>query len=347
MKKKILAIAVGAAVVLPGIALADGPTVYGKMNIDIKQVSVDPKPTAPVEDSQWELESNASRLGVKGEFDLDIANLKAIYQAEYEIAVDDGAGPFKQRNTFAGLKGGFGTLTAGYFDTPTKKAQGKVDQFNDLDGDIKNLLAGEIRSKNIVQYSTPKFADMITVNAAFIPAENNDIDGTGTPLTNENGLADTVSASVVLETGGFYAALAMDQDMVDGLEVDDLGASGTADITRLVAGFKTDAFELGALYQLAEETEKDAVSNKTGEDTSLVLSGAMKIDRFKLKLQHGVTEGNVSKDEKTGTSFGVDYKLAKASKVFSYYTAYDTDYDAAGVKNDEEKVFGVGMEHKF
>lgn len=348
MKKKLLAIAVGAAVVLPGVALAEGPTVYGKVNVDLKHVSVDPQPAAPEEDSQWELESNASRLGVKGEFDLDIANLKAIYQAEYEISVDDGAGPFKQRNTFAGLKGGFGTLKAGLFDTPTKKAQGKIDQFNDLDGDIKNLLAGENRAKNIVQYSTPKLADMITVNAAFIPAENNDIDGTGTPLSNENGLADTISASVVLESGGFYAAVSMDQDMDDDLELDEQANAGdTVDIKRLVAGFKADAFELGALYQIAEEADKDTVSNETGEDSTLVLSGAMKIDRFKLKLQHGMTEADVSKDEKTGTSFGVDYKLAKASKVFSYYTAYETDYDAVGVENDEEKVFGIGMEHKF
>lgn len=345
MNKKLLALAVGAVISVPSVALADGPTVYGKVNVDLKNSSVDPEPAPPTEDSQWELESNASRLGVKGDFDLDVAGLKAIYKAEYEISVDDGAGPFKQRDIYAGLKGGFGTLKAGNFDVPMKKAQGKIDQFNDLDGDIKNLLAGENRKSNVIQYSTPKLADMITVNAAFIPAENNDIDGADGK--NENGLADTTSLSAVLENGGLYAAIAMDKDMDDDLELDDLGAADTVDITRLAAGFKADAFELGALYQMAKETEKDAVLDKTGEETTLIISGAFKIDRIKLKAQYGMTEGDVSKDEKTGMSFGADYKLAKASKAFFYYTDYETDYDAAATPSDEETSYGIGIEHKF
>ena len=344
MNKKLLALAVGAAISVPSIAMADGPTLYGKVNVDLKNVSVDPEPTAPTEDSHWELESNASRLGVKGDFDLDVAGLKAIYKAEYEIAVDDGAGPFKQRNIYGGLEGGFGTVMLGMFDTPLKTSQGKIDQFNDLDGDIKNLLAGENRAKNIIQYSSPKLGDMVTINAAFIPAENKDIDGADGK--NENGLADTTSLSAVLESGGLYAALAIDSDMDDDLELDDLGASDTVDITRLTAGFKADNFEVGALFQMAEETEKDAVSNKTGEETTLIISGAFKIDRVKLKAQYGMTEGDVSKDEKTSMSLGADYKLAKASKAFVYLTDYETDFDS-GAPSEEETIFGVGLEHKF
>ena len=41
-------------------------------------------------------------------------------------------------------------------DTPTKKAQGKIDLFNDTAGDIKNILWGENRSKKIIQWSSPK-----------------------------------------------------------------------------------------------------------------------------------------------------------------------------------------------
>jgi len=348
MNKKLLAIAVGAAVAFPAVALADGPTVYGKVNVDLKQVSVDPAPAAPAQDDQWELESNASRIGIKGEYDLDVANLKAIYQAEYEISVDDGAGPFGQRDIFAGLKGGFGTLKAGRFDTPTKKAQGKIDQFNDLDGDIKHLMSGENRMANIVQYSSPKLADMVTINAAFIPGENTDVDDYGTPLENENGLADSTSISAVLETGGLYAAISMDSDIDDDLEFDDQANAGnTINITRLVAAYKFGDLQVGALHQIAEEADKDTVTNEIGEETSTVISVAYGIDRIKLKAQYGMTEADVTKDEATGYSLGADYKLAKASKAFVYYTAYDIDYDAAGVPNDEQTSFGVGMEHKF
>ena len=350
MNKKLLAIAVGAAVAFPAVALADGPTVYGKVNVDLKQVSVKPKQPAgsPVQDDQWELESNASRIGFKGEYDLDVANLKAIYQAEFQINVDDGAGPFSQRNIFAGLKGGFGTVKAGRFDTPTKEAQGKVDLFNDLDGDIGNLMAGENRMANIIQYSTPKLGDMVTINAAFIPAENTDIDDYGTTLKNENGLADSTSISAVLETGGLYAAVSMDSDIDDDLEFDDQANAGnTINLTRLVGAYKFGDLQLGAIYQIAKEADKDTVSNKTGEETSTFISASFGIDRIKLKAQYGVTDAEVSKDTATGYSLGADYKLAKASKAFVYYTAYDIDYDAVGVKNDEQTSLGVGIEHKF
>ncbi len=211
MKKNLLAIAVGAAVAMPGVVLADGPTVYGKVNVSLENTEFDDG-VNPSED-QWELNSNASRLGVKGDFDLDVAGLKAIYQAEFEISVDDGdksGQTFTQRNIFGGLKGGFGTLMAGKFDTPTKKAQGKIDQFNDIGGDIKNVLSGENRASNIIQYSTPKLADMLTLNAAFIPAEGDDLDGDG---EGETGLADTISVSLVAEKDMFYGAVSHDAEM--------------------------------------------------------------------------------------------------------------------------------------
>lgn len=334
MNKKLLAIAVGAAVAFPAVALADGPTVYGKMNVTLEMNSVDPEPAAPDNDSEWVLDSNASRLGVKGAYDLEVGNLQAIYQAEYQIDVDNGGGaPFSQRNIFAGLKGGFGSIKAGKFDTPLKTSQGDVDQFNDLDGDISAFMTGDERANNIIQYSSPKLADAITINAAFIPNEDqDDFDGNG---ENENGLTDTISVSVVYETDSLYAALAQDLDNAyEGLDAD--ANVGPIDITRLTGAFMADAFEVGAIFQMAEDTEGD------GEETSILVSGAFKMDRVKLKLQYGMTEGDQSEEELTTLSFGADYKLAKASKVFAYYTVNEAD-----LADTEETFLAVGMEHKF
>ena len=231
------------------------------------------------------------------------------------------------------MKGGFGTLKAGKFDTPTKKAQGKIDQFNDIGGDIKNVLSGENRVSNIIQYSTPALGDLVTLNAAFIPAENNDIDGDGDP---ETGLADTISVSLVAEKDMFYGAISHDADMTDELITDETGTSPAIDITRVALGLKPGNFEVGALFQTAEETEAD------GEETSYILSGAFKIDRVKLKAQYGMTEGDVSDEEATQVSLGADYKLAKASKVYAYGTQLEFD-----LADTEETIFGIGMEHKF
>ncbi|AFT69827.1 Outer membrane porin, putative [Alloalcanivorax dieselolei B5] len=336
MKKNLLAIAVGAAVALPGLALADGPTVYGKVNISLENQENEIGQTGSVDDD-WSLNSNASRVGIKGDFDLDFAGLKAIYQAEYQISVDGDDDEFSQRNIFGGLAGDFGVLKAGKFDTPTKVAQGKVDQFNDLQGDIKNIMAGENRAGNIIQYSTPTLGEMVTIHGAFIPGEGEDLDGDG---QEENDLADSYSIAIIAEQGIFYGALSHDADIEDDLVVDSTGGT-TLDITRAAVMLKPGNVELGALYQIAEESEGD------GEDQSFLVSGAYKIDRWKLKAQYGMTQGDQNDDEATLMAVGADYKLAKASKVYAYFSQVSYEPDAAGEEDRDDTTFGVGMEHKF
>ena len=333
MNKKLLAIAVGAVIAMPSLALADGPTVYGKMNLTLEKDKMDAAGT-----DQFQLDSNASRLGVKGSFDLDVAGLKAIYQAEYGTdPFGDSGNAFSERNIFGGLQGSFGTFKAGKFDTPTKSAQGKIDEFNDLDGDLGAIMSGENRAANIMQYSTPKLGDMVTVTVGLLPGEGATVDG-----KVKDGIADATSVAIALETAGLYAAVAHDSNYVGKLKVDDQGAyvagvsSDKLNLTRLVAAYKMDAFEVGALYQMAEEAEGK------GKDTSMLVSGAYSIDRIKLKAQYGKTDGDVSDDSWTTTSVGADYKLAKASKAFVYYTKVDKD-----LADTSDTYTGIGLEHKF
>src|SRR3546814_4286727 len=77
---------------------------------------------------------NSSRLGFKGDQDVGVADLKVIYQLEYGIDPDGSEGaPFSERNIFVGLKGGFGAVQFGKYDTPVKNAGAKTDLFNDQD----------------------------------------------------------------------------------------------------------------------------------------------------------------------------------------------------------------------
>ncbi|MFP4162244.1 MAG: hypothetical protein ACLFSK_09745, partial [Ectothiorhodospira sp.] len=70
MKKHAIAIAVGSLFALPAVALAGGPTVYGKVNVSYEGIEVI-NPDGSTHKDNWNLESNDSRLGVKGSFDLD------------------------------------------------------------------------------------------------------------------------------------------------------------------------------------------------------------------------------------------------------------------------------------
>ena len=101
-----------------------------------------------------ELKSNASRLGVKGNFEIT-EKITGIYQVEYQIDLE--ASP-TTRNTFLGLKGSFGTFKLGKHDTPLKLAQLEADLFNDTQGDIVNITRGENRPSSYLGYDSPEIA---------------------------------------------------------------------------------------------------------------------------------------------------------------------------------------------
>ena len=346
MNNKLGALVVGAVIALPGAALAAGPMVYGKVNVALDYVDTETDAdTYPAADTrQWELNSYASRLGVKGDFDLEVGGLKAIYQAEYEINVDNGARsnaadnddvPFSQRDIFAGLKGGFGALQAGKFNTPFKTAEGKVDQFNDLPGDIDSFVAGQARADNIIQYTSPVLADTITVRIAVAPGEGENVDNNN---SDDNGVADSVYASVVFEQDGLYLAVARAEDASNAQSDVVADLLDRVAMTRLVAMYAADAFEVGALYQVTD----DVTPGLDNKDTSMMVSAAFMVDRFKLKAQYGVVEGDVTDREATMMGVGVDYKLAKASKAYVYATSLSIE-----PTDDENQMAGIGLEHKF
>eukprot|EP00003_Mantamonas_plastica_P021628 TRINITY_DN352_c0_g8_i1.p1 TRINITY_DN352_c0_g8~~TRINITY_DN352_c0_g8_i1.p1 ORF type:complete len:330 (+),score=95.66 TRINITY_DN352_c0_g8_i1:149-1138(+) len=327
MKKRLLALAIGSMVVAPSVAMADkGPVVYGKVNVSYENQD-------DGTNDAWKLQSNASRLGVKGDLDLDVQDLKAVYKAEFEISVDDGdkdGQTFAQRNIYGGFAHAkAGTLIAGKFDTPLKTSQGKVDQFNDIQGDLKNIMAGDNRVSNIVQYSTPTIADMVKVNVALIPGEDQSAGA------EDNGVADAISSSIVFDNGAFYGALAYDSEISDKLEADPTGDS-KLNILRATGMVRMDMFEVGLLYQLAEEEAGD------GEDSSYLVSGAVKLDRWKLKAQYGLTQADTTDEELTLMAVGADYKLAKNSKAFAYFSQVEAD-----LADSEDTTFGIGFEHKF
>jgi len=313
MKKLLLPLAVAAA--LPVSAMAAGPIdgkVYGKVNVSV--VSEDKASGS----DQWELNSNASRIGFKGKTELN-DNLSVIYKLEYETSVDDGdkdGETFTQRNIYAGLTGGFGTLIAGKHDTPTKLAQKKIDLFNDLEGDIKNTFEGENRESNIVMYTTPKMGGF-AATLGMVASESDDVDGDG---EDDDGF-DGTSLALSYSADNMYFALANDQD-IDGMD----------NLLRAVAQINISDLQLGLMWQ-------DAEKHNGYEEDGYFLSAKYKIGKVALKAQYGETEGDGNHEEET-MSLGADYKLGKKTKVFAFYTTNEDN-------GNDDDYFGLGLEHKF
>lgn len=307
MKKTALSLAIAA--VLPAFANAEKvevelPKFYGKFNVSIQN-------TQEGNASISEVVSNASRLGVKGKIDLK-HGLQGIYQAEYEVQVDEGekdGQTFSQRNTFAGIKGDFGQVIVGQFDTPLKKAQAKIDLFNDLEGDIKSAITkSDNREKNSVQYNTPTIAGLVAT-VAHIASEDETVN-------------DGTSSSLTYSRNAFYAAVAYDTDVeADGI-----------DATRLVAQYSVAGITLGGLW----ETQQQAGDNKDG----WVYSAAYKLNSdVKLKAQYG--ESDIVKNDAKTYSLGVDYKLAEGAKAYAFATDEEFGDDSSN------EYYGVGLEYKF
>ena len=317
MKKLLLSAAIASTMGFASHGFAAGPidgTVYGKVNVSL--VNADDG-----SNDEWKLNSNASRLGVKGKSEI-AEGLTLVYKAEFEICVDDGdckGQTFTQRNIMGGIKGSFGTVWAGKHDTPTKLAQSKIDLFNDLEGDIKNTFEGENRVSNIVAYSSPE-VNGFSSTVAMIPGED---------AENDNGgVADGVSYSVSYQQDDLYLAVAGDQDV------------DNQDLMRLVAQYKMDALKLGVMYQQNEDTLG------TKDESGFFVSAAYKLDSaITLKAQFGSIEDDVDGDEEETLSLGADYKLAKSTKLFVFYT--DNTDSSVGSADSENSVFGIGMEHKF
>jgi predicted porin len=365
MKKAALFGVTLAAMAVPVMVQAQGVKLYGKVNVAAEHVSAQDENGVPLfnvpplladRTATWALTSYASRLGVKGDLDLEVGGLQGFYKAEYQIAVDDGANSngreFSQRDIYAGLRGSFGELKAGRFNSPFKKSEGPVDQFNDYATDMGELMVGQDRFSNIIQYSTPEIADALVVNVAGIANENQDDFDVPGDQQNENTLADTVSASVVYDKGGLYAAAAISRNQLDDLVLGDAdnpaGKTDTIDIARVALGLKVGDVQLGALYQRAEENDRDPVTGFAGEEDTALVSGALTVERFTFKAQHQRTHGDSPADAKAlSTSVGVDFALGKMSKLYGYYGMVEIEPASRFQPTAELDIASVGLEHKF
>jgi len=290
---------------------SEEPTVYGKL-----WISVESQDTAS--GTEVDMVSNASRLGIKGSMDFG-EGIEAIYQAEYEVDPVDGTADeskdrtFKQRNSFVGLKGSMGTIFLGKHDTATKKSQKKIDLFNDLAGDIKNILQGENRMSDLVGYTTPKINGF---SATFNAIK-------GTEGLGDDSIGDSTSTSFSYDSENFYIALAFDSELKG------------YDSTRLTLQIPFNRSQLGIMFQDSEKLSSGV------EEDGYVISFSQKVgDKGTLKFQQA--ESDMKLDSGKQFSFGYDYKLSSKAKAFFFFT------DLSGDNTSKEKeITGIGFEYKF
>ncbi|WP_372858638.1 porin [Pseudoalteromonas sp.] len=284
--------------------------IYGKANVTVQS-------SDDGDGSFTEIKSNASRFGLKGSEKIS-DGLEAVYKFEFQVDVSDADSKgdkdnISARNQYVGFKGSFGQVVIGRNDTALKQAQGKLDLFNDLEGDIKNTFKGENRLGNSVSYASNSY-EGFKVLASFIAED--DVDA-----KNGYSLALTYG-DAGLKKSAVYAAIAADSE-VNGY-----------DVVRATVQGKIEDFRLGAMYQTQEKVDGSA------EADGYLVNAAYLMGSNTFKVQYQTMDFDDS-DDKSAVSVGVDHKLNKNLKVFGFYSSFDMD------NNVDQDYLGLGMEYKF
>lgn len=309
MKFKVL---VFLSLIIFGLSLNAKPTVYGTLWVTLESQD-------GASGSEINLVSNASRLGLKDSIDLR-DTLKFVYQVEYEIdpvegKADESKGrALKQRNTFVGFKGAYGTLFLGKHDTAFKRSSSKIDLFNDLAGDIKNILHGENRMEDFIGYTTPLFSE--SLSATF-----NAMRG-GESISGRD-IGDSMTFSLNYKTTLLSAAVSIDSD-VKGY-----------DSNRVSVQFPLNKTKLGIIYQNSKNL-------MTGiKEDGYVLSLSRQVGNkgiFKTQIAKSDMKINSGKQ----ASFSYDHKINKELKLFLMIT----DLTGDDLLNNKD-VGAVGFKYKF
>ena len=282
-------------------------TFYGKINTSYESTDKNSK-------TDTDFKNNASRLGVKGKFDIN-DGLKISFQIENEIDPTDGRfradgeKVFKERNTFLALEGNFGRLFAGTHDTAFKVAQLKVDLFNDTRADIKYLFQGENRMNSFVAYTTPELIDglKVTINS----------------ISQSTGTFE--SYSVNYSTGSIKLAFAL------------YSKRNGYDSTRFTTMFPIESLgiDVGLMYQSSEK-----ISTGVSENGHLLSLKKKVSDKGSVYLQ--TASSDIKLESGKQNSIGYDYKISKIAKIFFHYSDLESDKTS---KNAE--YVSVGFEYKF
>ena len=316
---------------LISLSAISAPKVYGKLNIALNYDGSD-----GVNEKEIDLISNSSRLGFKGQLEMQ-DGLVGLYQIEYQIDPVDGYArdevrgengeikvtdsTFTQRNSYVGLKGSFGTLKLGKHDTPLKKASLKVDLFNDLKGDIKNMTDGENRITSFLGYDSPVFGGGVSISVSLSKGKDDGV--VGTDLDGEFGT--NLSASLKYDIEVIQFVIATEKASIKGFDHNRLGMM-------IPAGPVT----IGLIHTTTEST----VGNSVDYDaTTISIAGKVADGNGKIKFQYGTSDKSSGLSQ---TQIGYDHKLFKNFKILAYHTVRSQD-----AANSDDAHTGLGIEYKF
>ncbi len=351
MKKSLIAAAVVAA--LPAFAQAQtNVTMYGIVDASVNVIDLGENSRNALVVGTGTM--STSRWGVRGSEDLG-GGLKAIFQLEAEVGVDDGAnnsGAFWQRTAQVGLSGGFGTVKLGRGYTPAFRMHGTWDAlsyglFNNLQTATVPHGAGgadtaQTRFSNGIYYDSPSFGG-VTINAAYQAGEATD--ETTTDRSSGEGWDISVGyKGGPLHIGGYYQVTK--DTTLQANETERYGIGG---------GYQFGAFKLVAGYS---ESDPD-LAGLDGYSAASI-GAVMKLGTGSIHAQY-IALGNEDQSNADADALALAYvhPMSKRTNLYAQFGITKNDDNGTfGMRTGQEsfladapgsdvKGFGVGVRHVF
>jgi predicted porin len=316
MQKKLIALAVAAAMSAPAFADDANVSLYGKAILDFEHVSNDKQNPGSVN----RVQTNASRFGIKGGEDLG-DGLKAFYQYEVQMDADgdakNGLGN-GTRNTGVGVEGEFGKVIYGNWDTPYKVARNAIELFDNAtvfsavnvigraNGDAgKNY---NTRKNSALAYVTPSFGP-VSATLAYSPDE--------APTAPANKHVTSFAATMNMAEQGIYAAFAYEIR-------NDASVTTTKDTaTRLVGKYSLGDLWIGATIERLK-VNTSLTANYTQSNMELATQYKMGPSNIGLSyVKAGKTD--VAKTGASQVSLRYGYNFSKRTELFAAYVSLKND----------------------
>lgn len=355
MKKSLIALTLAA---LPVAAMAD-VTLYGtvKAGVEVSRVKNQGVKTK----TATQIADFGSKIGFKGQEDLG-NGMKAIWQLEQKASIAGTNSGWGNRQSFIGLKGGFGTVRVGNLNTVLKDSGDNVNAWESGSntGDVLGLgTIGRVESREIsVRYDSPVFAGF-SGSVQYVPRDNaNDKD----KYTHKQSSRESYHAGLKYENAGFFGqyagSFAKYADLKDNAERVAVGTTGAHPVKdyqvhRVVAGYDANDLyvSVAGQYEAAKNNDTNPDTNgKKLEQTQVAATAAYRFGNVtpRVSYAHGfkakVNGKKAARYQYDQVIVGVDYDFSKRTSALVSAGWLQEGKD----KNKTEKTASmVGLSHKF
>lgn len=336
MNKKLLAVAIGAALTAPMYAANAAVTVGGQAHVSADYVDTyQGTATTSTSAKEWNISSNVSNIFFKADEDLG-GGLKGVFFLQEYFRLDDNGGATQtgQNNAYASpsMNGGtrmhdapayaglssdsFGSVLLGNMDGPAKLTGRSVDLFGNAIGDSRNAGVDNTRFQNAIAYLSPTWAGV-----SFVLAHSTNVDnGIVTPTTaSPNGYAPVAPASST-NTKQLY---------------------GTA----LGVKYEQGPLMVGASYTMVNDRLSTATTTYKTTDMYNLAAGFKIAGARIVAFYQGITGvGNVDGTDADSYGIGASYTFGNETIKAQWYNLTNK---ATGVADLSSSVYALGYDHAF